>query len=257
LNKERLVGVLTGKRALITGGTSGIGLATAKLFLAEGARVAITGQNRDRLDQAQRELGADVLCVRADAGRVADAEALITEVGRAFEGLDVLFLNAGIAKFAPLADVTEAFFDEQFAINVKGVLFAAQQAAPLMASGSSIVVTTSVSNRMGMAGTLVYAATKAAVRSLVRGLASELAPRGVRVNAISPGPIETPIFGKLGLPAEEMQAMAGGIIQKIPMGRFGHADEIAKAVLFLASDNASFITGVELVADGGWTEVIS
>ncbi|HWJ20394.1 MAG TPA: SDR family oxidoreductase [Geobacterales bacterium] len=250
------MGVLTGKRALITGGTTGIGLATAKAFLAEGARVAITGQSRDRLDQAQSELGIDVLCIRADAGRVADAETLITEVGQAFDGLDVLFLNAGIAKFAPLADVTEAFFDEQFAINVKGVLFTAQKAAPLMAAGGSIVVNTSVNNRMGMAGTLVYAASKAAARSLVRVLAAEFASRGVRVNAISPGPIETPIFGKLGLPDEQLQSIAGGLIQKIPLGRFGHADEIAKAVLFLASDNASFITGVELVADGGWTEIM-
>lgn len=250
------MGRLDGKTALITGGTTGIGLAAAKLFRAEGARVAITGQDAGRLEEAREALGSDVLVVQANVGKVADAEVLAGKVGEAFGGLDAVFLNAGIAKFAPLTDVSEAFFDEQFAVNVKGVLFTVQALLPLLRPGAGVVVNTSVNNRMGMAGTLVYGATKAAARSMVRVLAGELAPKGIRVNAVSPGPVETPIYGKLGLPPEQVQAIAGGLVPKIPLGRFGQADEIARAALFLASGEASFITGAELVADGGWTEVM-
>jgi len=207
------MGRLDGKTALITGGTTGIGLAAAKLFRAEGARVAITGQDAGRLEEAREALGSDVL-------------------------------------------VVQAFFDEQFAVNVKGVLFTVQALLPLLRPGAGVVVNTSVNNRMGMAGTLVYGATKAAARSMVRVLAGELAPKGIRVNAVSPGPVETPIYGKLGLPPEQVQAIAGSLVPKIPLGRFGQADEIARAALFLASGEASFITGAELVADGGWTEVM-
>ena len=249
------MGRLTGKRALITGGTTGIGLATARLFMAEGARVAITGQSAERLDDARRELGPNVLAIRADAGRVADAAALVAEVGRAFDGLDVLFLNAGVAKFVPLEQVTEAFFDETFDVNVKGVLFTVQAAAPLLRNGASVIVTTSVSNVMGMVGSTVYAATKAAARSLVRAMAAELLPRGVRVNAISPGPIDTPIVTKGGLSPEQVRGMVGMFISKVPMGRMGHADEVAKTALFLASDDSSFVAGAEIVVDGGLSEV--
>lgn len=249
------MGRLEGKRAVITGGTTGIGLATAQLFLQEGARVAITGQNPDRLDEARRTLGPDVLVIKSDAGSISDTEAMVAEVGRAFGGIDVLFLNAGIAKFAPLAQVTEPFFDEHFDVNVKGVLFTVQKADPLLQPGASIVVTTSNSNRIGLANAVVYAATKAAARSMVRVLASELAPRRIRVNAVCPGPIETPIFGKLGIPPEQLQAIAATMLTKIPLGRTGQPDEIARVALFLASDDSSFMTGAEIVADGGWTDV--
>ena len=249
------MGRLTGKRAVITGGTTGIGLATAQLFMAEGARVAITGQNPERVEAARRTLGPDVLAIRADAGKVADAEAMIAEVGRAFGGIDVLFLNAGIANFAPLAQVSEAAFDEQFDVNVKGVLFTVQKAEPLLQPGASVIVTTSAADRIGMAGSVVYAASKAAARSLVRVLAGEFAPRNIRVNAISPGPIDTPIIGKTGASPEQQQAMLAGMTTKVPLGRHGQSDEIARVALFLASDDSTFVVGAEIAADGGWTDV--
>ena len=251
------MGRLEGKRAVITGGTSGIGLATAQLFLAEGARVAITGQNPERLEEARRTLGPATLAIKANAGSIADIDAMVAEVGRAFGGIDVLFLNAGIAKFAPFGEITEAFFDEQFAVNVKGVLFTAQQAGPLLQPGASIIVTSSNSNQMGFAGSAVYAATKAAVRLLVRVLASELAGRSIRVNAISPGPIETPAFGKRGAPPEQIQAMAARMSANIPLGRIGQPNEIAGVALFLASNDSSFVTGAEIVADGGWRDAMA
>lgn len=243
-----------GKSVLVTGGTSGIGYAAAALFKQEGARVAITGANEDRVAEAARTL--DVVGIRADARLVAATKQGVEDAARRLDGLDAVFLNAGIAQFAPLDGVEEAFFDEHFAINVKSVLFAAQAAAPRMRDGGSIVVNTSVNNRMGMPGTLVYGATKAAARSMVRTLAGELAARGIRVNAISPGPVQTPIYGKLGLPQEQLEAIAGGLADKIALKRFGAPEEIARAALFLASDAAGFITGTELVADGGWTDVM-
>ena len=249
------MGRLSGKRAVITGGTTGIGLATARLFVAEGARVAITGQNAERLEEARRALGNDVLAIRADAGRVADAEAMVAEVGRAFGGIDVLFLNAGVANFMPLAQVSEADFDQQFDVNVKGVLFTVQKADPLLQSGASVIVTTSAADRLGLSGSAVYAASKAAARSLVRVLAAELAPRHIRVNAIAPGPIDTPIIGKTGMPLEQQRAMLASMAKNVPLGRHGQSDEIARVALFLATDDASFVTGAEIVADGGWTDV--
>lgn len=248
------MGRLAGKRAVITGGTTGIGLATAQLFLQEGARVAITGQNPERLDEARRTLGPDVLAIRSDAGSVSDTTAMIAEIGRAFGGIDVLFLNAGIAQFAPLDQVTEASFDEHFAINVKGVLFTVQKADPLLQSGASVIVTTSNSNRIGLPGSVVYAATKAATRSMVRVLAHELAARNIRVNAVCPGPIDTPIVGKANLPPEQVQSIVASLIAKVLLGRVGQSDEIAKVALFLACNDSSFVTGAEIVADGGWTD---
>ncbi len=248
------MGQLTGKRAVITGGTTGIGLATAQLFLQEGAKVAITGQNPERVEEARRTLGPDVLAVRSDAGSISDTENMIAEVGRAFGGIDVLFLNAGIAKFVPFAQVTEALFDEQFAINVKGVLFTVQKADPLLQPGASVIVTTSAANRIGFPGSTIYAASKAAARSLVRVLAAELAARNIRVNAISPGPIETPIMGKSGLSPEQQQAALAALVANVPLGRSGQADEIARIALFLASDGATYVTGAEISADGGWTD---
>ena len=244
-----------GKSVLVTGGTSGIGYAAATLFKQEGAHVAITGADEGRIAEAAKAL--DVIGIQADGRTVAATKHGVEEAARRLDGLDVIFLNAGIAKFAPLEGIEEAFFDEQFAVNVKSVLFAAQAAAALMRDGGSIVVNTSVNNRMGMPGTLVYGATKAAARSMVRTLAGELAPRRIRVNAISPGPVETPIYGKLGLPQEQIKAIAGSLTERIALKRFGAPEEIARAALFLASDAAGFITGTELVADGGWTDVMA
>ncbi len=249
------MGRLEGKRAVITGGTTGIGFATAQLFVQEGARVAITGQSPERLEEARRTLGPDVLAIRSDAGSVADAETMMAEVGSAFGGIDVLFLNAGIAAFAPFQQVSEAFFDEQFDINVKGVLFTVQKADALLQPGASVIVNSSNSNRLGLPGSVVYAATKAATRSMVRVLAAELATRSIRVNAISPGPIETPIAGKMGMPAEQVQAMMAGITAKVPLGRVGQPGEIASIALFLACSDSSFMTGSEVTADGGWTDI--
>ena len=246
---------LNGKRALITGGTSGIGLAAARRFSAEGARVAVTGTRQERLDELASEF-PELTPIRADVRDVAEAGSAVDRAAETLGGLDTVFLNAGVARFAPLDEVTESFFDDQFAVNVKGVLFTAQAAARRIGDGGSMVVTTSVNNRMGMDGSLVYGASKAAARALVRTLAGELAPRGIRVNAISPGPIQTPIYHKLGLSDEELNGIAQQLTGKIAMHRFGEPDEIAEAALFLASDEASFITGAELVADGGWTTVM-
>ena len=249
------MGRLEGKRAVVTGGTTGIGFATAQLFMQEGARVAITGQNPERLEEARRTLGPDVLAIRSDAGSVAGAETLMSEVGRTFGGIDVLFLNAGIAAFAPLQQVSEAFFDEQFNINVKGVLFTVQKAEALLQPGASVIVNSSISNRLGLPGSVVYAATKAATRSMVRVLAAELAGRTIRVNAISPGPVETPIAGKMGMSPEQVQGMMDGMTAKIPLGRVGQPGEIASIALFLACSDSSFVTGSEVTADGGWTGI--
>ncbi len=248
-------GRLQGRRALITGGTTGIGFAAARRFIAEGARVIVTGQNAERVARAGRLLGPAAIAIRADAGRIADLAPLAERIEAEFGGLDILFLNAGIAPYGGLVAVTEAVFDRAFAVNVKGVLFAAQRLAPLMGKGGSIIVTTSINNRIGMANTHVYAASKAAAGSLVRTLAGELAGRGIRVNALSPGPVVTEIGGTTGLSREAGEAVGAAVIGKVAMHRFADADELAAAALFLASTDASFVTGQEIIADGGWTGV--
>ena len=243
---------LTGKTALITGGTTGIGLATAKLFQSEGATVVITGQNLERLENAAAELGEGVLPIRSDVRSVTDISKTIEQIEERLGGLDIVFANAGVTMPTPVMDVDEAHIDEQMSINFKGVFFTVQKALPVMRDRGSIVLTTSCLNQMGMPGMSIYAASKAAVRSLARSLSAELGARHIRVNAISPGPIETPIYSKLGMSSEELSQMASQLKDTIPMHRFGQPEEIAKAALFLASDDASFVLGEEIVVDGGW-----
>jgi NAD(P)-dependent dehydrogenase (short-subunit alcohol dehydrogenase family) len=242
---------LNNKVALITGGTSGIGLETAKLFRSEGAHVIVTGANPDHIEEASCQLGPNVLVLRADLRVLSDIDDVATTIRDRFGQLDILFANAGIGFAAPLEAVTEEQIDAQFAINFKGVFFAVQKAAPLLSKGGSIVLTTSFLNAVGTPGLSILSATKAAVRSLARSLGAELAPRGIRVNAVSPGPISTPFHSKLGLSETDLKAVAAGIEAQVPLRRFGEADEIAKAALFLASEDASFITGAEIVVDGG------
>jgi NAD(P)-dependent dehydrogenase (short-subunit alcohol dehydrogenase family) len=242
---------LTGKRALITGGTSGIGLETAKQFIAEGARVAVTGTNPDTLDQARLALGPDALVLRSNAGVVADQKALAAKLKDAFGQIDAVFVNAGVAELKPLDAWDEEGFDRTFDINVKGPLFLIQALTPILANPASIVLNGSINAHIGMANSSVYAASKAALISLGRTLSGELISRGVRVNTVSPGPIQTPLYGKLGFTEAKLQEVAGSILGQIPAARFGASSEVAKAVVFLASDESTFTVGAELVIDGG------
>jgi len=243
------------KIAVITGGNSGIGYATAERFREEGATVVVIGRNADKVAEASRRLGEDVVGLTADVADAAQLDAAYEEIKNRFGRIDVLFANAGVAYFAPAADVTESFFDSITNVNQKGLFFSIQKALPLLREGSSIVINTSVVNEIGMPNASVYGATKAAARNFARGLAAELAPRGIRVNAVAPGPIETPIYGKTGMPNEAVDQMAQGIVSQVPLARFGQAPEIAAAVAFLGSDDASFITGAELPVDGGMTQI--
>lgn len=248
------MGKLENKVVIVTGGTTGIGLAAARLFAAEGAKVTVTGTNPKTLEAARSELRGIAEVVASDAGSSADIQKLAASFA-AKGGVDVLFLNAGLAKFGPIATLDEAIFDESFRVNVKGAWLALKHFGPRMRRGGSVVVTSSVNNELGMPGSSVYAMTKAALRSLVRTAASELAEAGVRVNAVSPGPIETPLYGKLGLTTEAVQGFAKDLVTRIPLKRFGRPEEVAKAALFLASDDSSFMTGEEIVLDGGMTRV--
>jgi NAD(P)-dependent dehydrogenase (short-subunit alcohol dehydrogenase family) len=250
-----MTGRLESKIALITGGTTGIGLATAKRFAEEGAQVIVTGRNPDTLELARRELNGRVQVVESDAADERQVAELFASIARSHGRLDVLFLNAGIARFAPLAEATVSDFDAMWDVNVRGPWLALKHALPILAEGAAVIVNTSVVNQKGMAGTSAYAATKAALRAIVRTAAGELAGRKVRVNAISPGPIETPIFGKTGLPAQELEAFRKDVPTRVPLGRFGAAEEVASAAAFLASQDASFITGTELAVDGGFAQV--
>ncbi len=242
---------LEGKTALITGATSGIGLASAKAFLAAGARVAISGRNQQTLDRLNEEFNGEVLTLRADAAKLSDNAPLFSAVQERFGKLDILFLNAGIARFAPVAQTSEEVFDEITNINLKGPFFTIQAALPYLNDGASVIATTTIANEKGMPMLGAYAASKAGLRSLVQVAAAELAERNIRVNAVSPGPVETPLFGKVGLTQEQMDEFGANVSQKVLLRRFGQSEEVAKAALFLASDEASFITGEELVVDGG------
>jgi NAD(P)-dependent dehydrogenase (short-subunit alcohol dehydrogenase family) len=246
---------LEGKVAVVTGGNSGIGLATAKRFQEEGARVAISGRSRKTLDDAVKTIGNGVLAVQSDVAKLSDVDKLYAEVSQKLGKIDVLFVNAGIAKFAPLAETSEALYDEQFDINIKGAYFTIQKALPFLNDGASIILNTSVVDSTGNPGTSAYSATKAAMRSLARTAAAELVGRGIRVNTVAPGPIVTPIFGKTGLPKEAFDALVGEIAAKVPMKRFGQPEEVAATVAFLASQDASYITGVEINVDGGLGQI--
>jgi NAD(P)-dependent dehydrogenase (short-subunit alcohol dehydrogenase family) len=240
-----------GKVALVTGGNSGIGLAAAQAFAREGARVVVAGRDSESLKQAQASLGARGHAVQADVSKLADVDRTILETVKVGGTIDVVFVNAGIGYFAPIEASDEDFFDRQFAVNVKGAYFTIQKALPHMKPGSSIVINASTVVDMGMPNSSVYTATKAAVASLARSLALELAPRGIRLNIVNPGPVETPIFAKMGLDADTTKAMAAQIVSSVPQKRFAAPEEIARAVLFLASDEASFVHGASLSVDGG------
>jgi NAD(P)-dependent dehydrogenase (short-subunit alcohol dehydrogenase family) len=241
---------LEGKVAVITGGSTGIGLATAKRFAEEGATVFITGRRQAELDAAAREIGPKAVAVKADASNIADLAHLFDTVKAARGRIDILFANAGVYDFTPFGTITEETYDKMFDINVKGVLFTVQQALPLMADGGSIILTGSVAGSKGFESFTVYNATKAAIRSFARTWTSDLKARGIRVNVVSPGPIQTPGFDVFA--NDEVKQYMKSIV---PLGRIGTADEVAKTVLFLASDDASFVAGVELFVDGGSAQI--
>ena len=241
---------LANKVAVITGGNSGIGLETARLFQSEGARVIITGRNREKVQQAASELGSNVSGVVADLSQVSEVERMAQRIGELTNQVDILFLNAGVAFYAPIEQIDEAFYDQQFDTNVKGLFFSIKYLLPLFKDKGSIILNSSINSFMAFPTSNVYAATKAAVNSLGRTLSGELIQRGIRINTISPGPIQTPIYGKMGMKSEQMQEMAGNIQGMIPMDRFGQSEEIAKAALYFASDDSAFTVGAELAIDG-------
>jgi NAD(P)-dependent dehydrogenase (short-subunit alcohol dehydrogenase family) len=249
------MGKLDGKIALVTGANSGIGLATAKRFVAEGAYVYITGRRESELAAAVKEIGKNVTGVQGDVSKLADLDRLYAQIKQEKGKLDVVFANAGIAKLAPIGTITEEFYDSIFDINVKGVLFTVQKALPLLPDGASVILNASVVGSKGLQANSVYSATKAAVRSFARTLTTDLKDRHIRVNVVSPGMTSTPgldeLLGSTGVGKERRSAAPA----TIPMGRMGQPDEIAKAVVFLASDDSSYVTGVELFVDGGLAQV--
>ncbi|UII26947.1 glucose 1-dehydrogenase [Fulvivirga maritima] len=246
---------LDGKVALITGGNSGIGLATARLFVQQGAKVAITGRRQVALDEAMALIGENAISILADASSISANKEAIKQTVEAFGKIDILFLNAGIAKFLPISHISEEHFDEHFNTNVKGPFFTIKEALPYMNDGGTIISNTSVAGGKGYVGTSVYAATKAALRSLSRVLANELAAKNIRTMSIAPGPVTTAIFSKMKLSNEEFDVMEQQFLDQVPLGRFGSCDEIAETVLFMASDAASYINGIELNVDGGMSQV--
>jgi NAD(P)-dependent dehydrogenase (short-subunit alcohol dehydrogenase family) len=246
---------LAGKLALVTGGNSGIGLATAKAFVAEGARVAITGRNQQTLEAAKRELGEGTLALKCDAANLSELDELYAAIKQRLGALDILFANAGIGGSSPLADTTEETFDTMFDINVKGVFFTVQKALPLLRNGASIILNASIAPHVGRPGASVYAGTKAAVRAFARNFSAELVARNIRVNAVSPGPIATPIWTRGARDPGTADTVQAQVKRAIPLGRFGTADEVANVVVFLASDESSYLLGTEIIIDGGITEL--
>ena len=246
---------LKGKVAVITGGNSGIGLATAKLFQAEGAKVIITGRRKEAVEAAVKEIGGASAGFVSDTGNLNDIADLYQQIQKTEGTIDVLFLNAGIATFTPFDTVDETTFDTMVNVNFKGLFFNVQKALPLLNEGTSIILNSSIAGKKGFPNTCVYSATKAAVRNMARTLSTELLEKKIRVNSLSPGPIETPIFDKVGVPVEGVSDMKDGIASQNPMKRMGSPDEVAKAALFLASDDSSYITGIDLTVDGGATQL--
>src|SRR6266849_987959 len=253
--KEKNMGKLEGKIALITGGNGGIGLATAKRFVNEGAYVFVTGRRDPELAAAAKEIGRNVTGVQGDVSNLADLDRLFAQIKQEKGKLDIVFANAGVAKYAPFGEITEGLYDQIFSINVKGVLFTVQKALPLMPDGASIILNASIVGSKGLSANSVYSATKAAVRSFARTWTTDLKARRIRVNAVSPGPIDTPGLNDLLASAETGEQRRKMITNIVPLGRFGTPEEIAKAVVFLASDDSSYVTGTELFVDGGFAQV--
>ena len=248
-------GKLEGKIALITGGNSGIGLATAKQFVNEGAYVFINGRREAELAAAKKQIGKNVTAIQGDVSNLHDLDRLFAQIRKEKGKIDVVFANAGVARYAPLGAITEDFFDSIFDINVKGVLFTVQKSLSLLRDGGSIILNASIVASKGLSSNSVYSATKAAVRSFARTWTTDLKDRRIRVNAISPGPIDTPGLSELLASSETGEQRRKMISTTVPLGRFGRPEEIAKAVVFLASDDASYITGIELFVDGGFAQV--
>ncbi|HLC11658.1 MAG TPA: glucose 1-dehydrogenase [Chthoniobacterales bacterium] len=248
-------GKLEGKIALITGGNSGIGLATAKQFVNEGAYVFITGRREAELAAAKKQIGKNATAIQGDVSNLADLDRLFAQIKKEKGKIDIVFANAGIARYAPLGTITEDFFNSIFDINVKGVLFTVQKSLSLLRDGGSIILNASIVASKGLSSNSVYSATKAAVRSFARTWTTDLKNRRIRVNAISPGPIDTPGLSELLASSETGEQRKKMISTTVPLGRFGRPEEIAKAVVFLASDDASYITGIELFVDGGFAQV--
>lgn len=241
--------------AVVTGGNSGIGLATAKAFVREGAKVAITGRSDDTLKAAQKELGPDALVIKADMSKVAEIASAMDQIKKKFGRIDALFVNAGIGKFVPFEEVTEEFFDQTMATNLRGVFFTVQKAAPLFSKGAAVVLNASVNAHLGMPASSVYGASKAAVVNLAKTLSADLLARQVRVNVVSPGPIATPILDRMGLPEKETREIKDRIAEQVPLKRFGQPEDIAAAVLYLTSPESVYVLGAELVVDGGMIQL--
>jgi NAD(P)-dependent dehydrogenase (short-subunit alcohol dehydrogenase family) len=253
--KTKSMDKLKNKVAVITGGSSGIGLATAKEFIANGAKVVIFGRGKQALDQAVKELGANGIAIQGDVTKLEDLERLYAETNLKFGGIDILFINVGQGKLSPVADTTEALFDEMIAVNFKGAYFSLQKAIAHLNKNASVIITTSWLNEIGFAGSSLLSASKAALRSVVRVASAELAEKGIRINAVSPGAIGTPLWSKIGLPPDVLQSAAEALTNQVPIKRFGQPEEVAKAVLFLASNDSTYIVGHEIAVDGGMNQI--
>ena len=240
-----------GKVAVVTGGNSGIGLATAKAFAREGALVAVTGRDEESLKAAEREIGNGALTIRADVSKLSEIDAAMSKIRERFKKIDAFFVNAGVGKFVPFDQVSEAFYDEIMTINLKGLFFTVQKALPLLSKGASVVLNASINGHKGMPGTTVYGASKAAVINLAKTMSADLVPRGIRVNSISPGPVETALLTRIGMNEEQLKQTKDWIVNQVPIKRFAQPAEIAEAVLYLCSPDSAYVVGADLVVDGG------